>query len=206
MDQAVAIAKFVLLACHIVITIKAFQDEIVEGALVLLVPFYLLYYGFRKMTGAGKDLFLWIYILAGATIVVGVFFPGGFGTPRVAKLVTTEFAQELLEEPAADPVCESSDTRMGKADICQFKAKSGARKDFGIIWIAKCSGLTENMRSGMAISDLKEVADEAYSSRDNIYVRKGESCLLIATQGVPDNIRVYLARQKLARAILAGMK
>mgnify|MGYP001499533310 CR=1 FL=1 len=65
--------------CGIIILISAFQDEVIEGILCLLCPFYILYYGGWKfdhdkraliMVGWLGPIFLYIVILGITSLFV----------------------------------------------------------------------------------------------------------------------------------------
>ena len=61
--------------CGIIILISAFQDEVIEGVLCLLCPFYILYYAFTGFKHEKKGLIIGVWL--GGGVLGGILQVGG---------------------------------------------------------------------------------------------------------------------------------
>jgi hypothetical protein len=69
-------------ACHIMILIAAFTEDVVQGILSLCIPFYILYYAFVRFQNENKAIILGVWLggaILGAILQVaaGAMASGG---------------------------------------------------------------------------------------------------------------------------------
>ncbi len=92
-----------VLVASIVILIAAFKESAVQGLLVLFVPFYVLYYAFKKMENPG----IWPKVLIGG---IGLYIVSFILTAFAAKSAMSE-----MEGPPAMP--EGMEMPSGQGDM-----------------------------------------------------------------------------------------
>jgi len=195
------IAGIVLAAAHIVITIKAFQDDAIQGILCLLVPFYILYYGFRRLNMTGRGVFVGIYILAAGVYAWGAFRPAG--GPDACTLITAQDAESLLGGPVGKPVSEDRASPSGAAaSACTYSTTEAPERGVSVLYGTGCVELPSESRRMMASIGLRGLTDEAYVSRGQLLARKGDVCLGILTRGISESIDAVVSREILAKKML----
>jgi len=198
------IAGILLAACHIVITIKAFQDEAFQGAMCLLVPFYIVYYGFRRLNMKGRSLFVWIYILAFGTYAWGIFRPAG--GPDACALIQADEAQSLLGSPVGSGVREKRAAASGAAaSSCTFTTTESPVRMVSVLYGTGCVELPSATGRMIASVGLRGLTDEAYVGRGELLARKGNICIGILTKGLTEGIDASVSREMLAKKMLARL-
>ena len=198
------IAGIILAACHIVITIKAFQDEVFQGALCLFVPFYIIYYGFHRLNMAGRGLFVFVYILAAGTYAWGLYRP--MGGPDACALIRAEDAQSLLGAPVGGGVRDMKASLSGAAaSSCTFTTTETPVRMVGVIYGTGCVELPAATRRMIPSIGLRGLTDEAYIGQGQLLARKGNVCLGIVTKGLSEGIEASVSREMLAKKMLARL-
>lgn len=198
------IAGIILTACHIVITIKAFQDETFQGVLCLFVPFYIIYYGFRRLNMAGRGLFVFVYILAAGTYAWGLYRP--MGGPDACALITADEARSMLGASVGSPVRDKKASLSGAAaSSCTFTTTESPVRMVGVLYGTHCTELPAATRRMIASVGLRGLTDEAYVGRSELLARKGDVCLGIVTKGLPEGIDAVVSREMLAKKMLARL-
>ena len=197
------IASIVLLASHIVITIKAFQEDAFQGAMCLFVPGWIIYYGFRRLNVAGRELFVLIYIIAAGIYFWGRFAPLGAGGPDACALLTPADAAQYLGGPVGSPTRRAMGSLGGAAaSACMYATTSSPRREIAGVYGKGCTSLpraTEQMRSSLG---LRGLTDEAFVGKGQVLARKGTVCIGIFTRDAGDGLEGTVAREQLARKML----
>ena len=197
------IAGILLLASHIVITIKAFQDEVFQGVMCLIVPFYIVYYGLRRLNLPGRGLFVLIYVVALGVYVWGTVRPIG---PDACTLLTSADAEEFLGGSVGDPTRRALASRRKTASACIYATTTAPERKLSLVY-GNCTDLsdvvtTRRLRPSIG---LRELADEAYVEPGVVHARKGSVCIGVMSVGLPEGIEQTVAREQLAKKMIARL-
>ena len=193
------IAAIVFFAGHIVVTIKAFQDEMWSGIMCLILPFYLLYYALRHMNFPGKGMFLLVYLGAAGVGIWGNIRPLA---PDPCALVTKADAEEFLGEPVGEPRTQSVDTALGFMKACVYVSTQNRDKNMGMIVSDDCPKLPPSVREMRVSTALANVADEAFYKAGGVYARKGTVCVVVMSKGRSDAIGAVGASERIVEKAL----
>ncbi len=201
-----SIAALVFFAGHIVVTIRAFQDEILSGVLCLFLPLYLPYYTIRRIHAPGRTLFILIYFGCGLYISLPRSL---FRSVNPCDLVTQEEATGIMNTAVGAPASKSKSIAGHDAEVCEFRLPNQPLKGLTVSVVSKCDGFSETVRQYRASTVLKDSADEAYLRRGAVYARKGSTCVVVETFGAPDAILTMIKIETLTQTVLerlAGKK
>ena len=196
------LASIVFFAGHIVVTIKAFQDEMWSGIMCLILPFYLPYYALRHMNFSGKGLFLLVYFGCAGYGVWGEYRPLA---PDPCALVTKADAQEFLGESVGDPLTRSMNTSIGFLKACVYASAQDRRKNMGIVVSGDCPQLPAAVREMRVSTALASVADEAFYRAGGVYARKGKVCVVIMSEGRSDSMGAVVASERLVAKVFVRL-
>jgi len=175
------IATVLFWLCYLIILIKAFRDEMFQGIMCLLIPFYILYYGFARLQSERRGLILstWLFSLflgPAAQLVLPAFSKAA----GACKLVTEADVEQALAEPVGKPKSDERTTRMGEMSVCAYTTTTEPQKElfFGVVK-KQCTSLEPLRAMGEGnLLGLRGIGDEALYGGSWLLVRQQESCLL----------------------------
>jgi len=176
----ISLIAFVVWAVFsIYILIKAFADGILEGVLCLFVPFYVLYYAFRKLQCAHKGLVVGIWLLAAIPgPILTVYSRVTAKADSVCKLVTKDEIESALGEAVEEPQSAELDSILGRGGACGYHTVKTPRKIVELFVTKNCESL-EPIRSKPSMMTMSGIGDEAYAGGGRLFVRKGNICTVV---------------------------
>jgi len=176
------VAQVVFLLTYLIILIKAFRDEWLQGTLCVLLPIYTFYYAAVKMESEHKGLLvtvLFVSLLAG----VGLQYAGTVtAKDDPCKLMTKADVEAAFNEPVAADV-ERRDIRLpaGEGKVCGYMTQALPSKQVGIVVIRNCPSLQplRERATGMKFP-FTDFGDEGYYGGSDLVVRSKNTCFIFA--------------------------
>ncbi|MGH9787718.1 MAG: hypothetical protein ACRD4U_03320 [Candidatus Acidiferrales bacterium] len=190
------IASLVFALCYLIILIKAFLDEILEGVLCLLIPLYIFYYALAKLKGEYRGLLLSLFFLSlfgGPALQFGSMWFAPKDDP--CKLVTKADVEAAFGEPvAADMERGGGRSAAGEAKFCAYRTQALPSKEVAIGVIRNCPSL-QPLRE--RARDMKfpftDFGDEGYYGGSDLMVRSKNTCLAFVIEETGSAARTGIA-------------
>ncbi|MGH9787382.1 MAG: hypothetical protein ACRD4U_01600 [Candidatus Acidiferrales bacterium] len=206
------VASLILLLTYLIILIKAFRDEWVQGALCILLPIYTLYYAAVKMEGEHKGLL--VTVLFGSLLAGPVLQYTGLVTPKddACQLLTKGDVEMIMREPVDDrPERRTLQTDAGEAKLCGYQTSAVPFKMVAMGVIRDCPAV-QPLRDRIAgvKFDLSDVGDEAFYTSSGLVTRSGNTCFIFHLEetGAMSTMSAYdklAVNRRLAEAAMARL-
>jgi len=203
------VAQVVFLLTYLIILIKAFRDEWLQGTLCILLPIYTFYYAAVKMESEHKGLLvivLFVSLLAG----VGLQYAGTVTAKDDAcKLLTKGDVEMVMREPVDDrPERRTMQTAAGEGKFCGYQTAAVPFKLVGVGVVRNCPSIRPLRDKVAGVKfDLSDVGDEAFYTSSGLFTRSGNTCFVflleetgaISTMSAYDKLEV---NRRLAEAAI----
>jgi len=174
------LADAVLLVCFIFLVVKAFEDDTIEGMLVLLLPFYFLFYAFARFKGERKVLIRSLLVLSLLGPVLHIAVPLITARYDPCHFVTESEVEATLNEPVGEPERQEQRTPLGAGKVCRYRTVKEPPMEVLVTLVRNCQSLAAARgRADELVPGLQELGDDALWDGSSLLVRQGNTCFVL---------------------------
>lgn len=164
----------------LIILVKAFEESFFQALLVLIVPFYALYYALARMQSERKGLIVGGYLFFALTGPILSFVGPLFISSKACTLVDKAEVEQALGGEIEEPVQSQRMTPFGVIDACVCTTVQAPEKTVLLALSQDCSSLDQiRQEAAGSLLPMENLGDEAYWGGYQMVARQGSNCIYL---------------------------